>query len=114
MRPVQRRFLLPVQLQSRLSRRHLSWATLSPELLHLIEHVPYRLLHFQRLLDLICCDVRVLAILHEAWAMVVTKKLCERWNVGLPILWKAFKIFKRGAHSGTRKNGDGILGVLIE
>src|SRR4051812_45826577 len=114
MRPVQWRFLLPVQLQWRSSRRHLSWPTLRRALLHLIEHVSQSLLHFQRLLDLISCDVRVFAILHEARAMVVANKLYECWNVGLPIFWKAFKIFKSGRHSGFREKSDGIIGVFIK
>src|SRR4029453_218376 len=86
----------------------------SRPLLHLFEHLRERRLHRQGLLDLIAREVRVLRVLQEAVALVVTNELDERLRVRLPVLRKTLEVLERGVQSRLSEQHDGVLGVLVE
>src|SRR5271170_6234185 len=63
-------------------------------LLHQVEHPGKGRLEFQRLLDLICGDKRILTVFQKARALVFTNEPNECWSICLPVLWKSFEVFK--------------------
>ncbi len=83
-------------------------------LLHLVEHVGEASLDSQRLLDLVGADERILAVLEEAWALMVADEFDEGRRVRLPVLREAFEIFKDGVHSDVVEQADCVFGVLVE
>src|ERR1700754_4607397 len=64
--------------------------------LHLIEHGRERRLQPERLLDLVGCDIRVLAVLEEARDLVIADELDEALRVLSPILRETLEIGENG------------------
>ena len=71
--------------------------------LHLVEHGRERRLQLQRLLDLVGADVRVLAVLQEARALVLAHELDEGRRVRLPVLREALEVLEDGVDAQARE-----------
>src|SRR3954471_3939784 len=82
--------------------------------LHLIEHSREGLLQSQRLLDLLGCDVGILAVFEETRTLVVADEFDERRRVRSPVLRKAFEILEYCIDAVLREETDGVLRVFIE
>src|SRR5580704_3843671 len=82
--------------------------------LHLVEDVGELSLDAQRFLDLVGAHKGVLAILEEAWALMVADEFDEGGSVGLPVLREAFKVFEDGVQTDVVKQADSVFGVLVE
>src|SRR3954467_10467294 len=82
--------------------------------LQLIEHLRQRVLDLQGLLDLVRGHVRVLAILHEARALVLAHELDERLAVRLPVRREALEVLEHRIDTGLAEEGHRVLGVLVE
>src|SRR3954451_24101835 len=82
--------------------------------LHLVEHARECGLKRQRLLDFIGAHKRILAVFHEARALVLANELDEGGRIRLPVFGKAFEVLKNGADAEAGEYSHGILGVLVE
>src|SRR6478609_7248442 len=91
------------------SRSSIAWP-----LLHLIEHGRERGLQFERLLDLVGANKRILAVFEEARTLMLAHKCHEGCRIGLPVLWESFEILEdcRNARGGEQRNS--VLGVFVE
>src|SRR4051794_8155925 len=75
-------------------------------LLHLVEHLAEGVLDLQGLLDLVGRDVRILAILQEAGALVLPDELDERRGVRLPVHRKPFEVLEDRVDTGQPEERD--------
>src|SRR5262245_5770007 len=82
--------------------------------LHLIEHGRKCAFHPERFLYLVRADIRILAVLQEAWPLVVTKELDHRRGVCPPVLGPALQIHKYGRDTGRVEKRHGILDIFVE
>src|SRR5215475_11654571 len=85
-----------------------------PVSLHLIEHRREEGLELERLLDLVGCHVRILAVLQEARALMLPGELDEGRRIGLPVGGEALEVLEHGVDAILREERDGVLGVLVE
>jgi hypothetical protein len=82
--------------------------------LHLVEHGRERGLQFERLLDLVGANVRILAVFEETRALMFANERHEGRRIGLPVLRESFEIFEdcRDASGGEQR--DSVLSVFVE
>src|SRR4051812_23100349 len=90
------------------------WSISILQLLHLVEHARKRRLQLQSLFDLVGGDIGIFAIFQEAGALMIAHEFDEGGRVGLPVLWKSLKVLKDRLDAQRAKQGDGVLGVLVE
>ena len=98
---------------------HVSGASLhslsqSENSLQLIKHFRERTLDLQSLLDFISADKGILAVFHEARALMCADKSGEPLRIGLPIERETLEIFENGPHAGRAKKRNGILRILVK
>lgn len=60
---------------------------------------PLSVRHLEGLLDLVSCDERLLAILHETGTVMVANELDECWDLRFPIVGKAFEVLESRVHA---------------
>src|SRR5262245_10906906 len=82
--------------------------------LQLVEHLRQRGLHLQRLLDLVGGEEGVLAVLHEARALVRPDERDEGRGVRLPVHGEALEVLEHRVEAALAEDGDRVLGVLVE
>src|SRR4051794_20740254 len=86
----------------------------SPGSLHLVKHFRKGLLELQGLLDLVCRDVRILAIFQEAGTLMLANELDERRHIGLPVLRKAFQVLEYGRDATLGEQRHCVVGIFVE
>src|SRR5215213_7337393 len=82
--------------------------------LHLIKHGRKCTFHSKRLLYFVRTDIRIFAILQEAWPLVIPKKLDDGHCVCAPIFGPAFQIHKYGRDTGRVEKRYSVLNIFVE